>query len=158
MNTDATVRIYKICCFDAPDPEQIGESCSLQPWTGDLSGLRGQDDGGTEYELPEGYFIGTDETGAPAIFSESGVRCGLILHNRQPVLIDEKVRKAILLEPVKRILHMRERAGLSRAELAQELGVSVKELYEWENREKDPDPDILEAIAELLRCDPSELR
>ena len=53
---------------------------------------------------------------------------------------------------------MRERAGLSRAELAQELGVSVKELYEWENREKDPDPDILEAIAELLRCDPSELR
>lgn len=156
LNGNETVRIYKLYCFDSPDPDQIGESCSLLPWCGDRPGLRGQDDGGTEYELPQGYSVKTDEYGEPALFC-GHTPCGLTLHNGRPILVDSSKQQAVLLDPVKKILRMRERAGLSRGELAELLGVSVKELFEWENREKDPSEDLLARVAELLRCNLSDL-
>lgn len=152
-----TVRIFKIICYDSPDPEQVGESCSLLPWDGDMPGLRGQDDGGTEYVLPQGYSVKADESGVPAVFAGGNLRCGLLLHNGRPILVDSAKQQAVLLEPVKKILLMRESAGLSRGELAELLGVSVKELYEWENREKDPERPVLERIANLLECNLSDL-
>ena len=152
-----TVRIYKITCYDSPSPEQIGESCSLCPWEEDMPGFHGQDDGGTDYVLPKGYFVKTNESGSPAIFCGDGLPCGLILHNGSPILVDSSKKQAILFEPVKKILHMREQAGLSREELAECLGVSVKELFEWENREKNPEKPILERMAVFLKCNLSDL-
>lgn len=151
-----TVRIYKITCYDSLNSKQSEESCSLLPWGGDMYGRRGQDDGGTDYVLPEGYSMKADESGAPALFGGGGLRCDLILHNGQPILVDSEKKRAVLLEPVKKILLMRERAGLTRGELAELLGVTVKELFEWENREKIPDEPMLEKIAEILKCNLSD--
>ncbi len=156
MNEIAT--IYKINCFESLDPSQVGESCSLLPWDGSDPGSRGGDDGGREYVLPEDYAQRRAEDGSPAIFSEKGNRCGLMLHSGCPLLVDSEKRRAHLLEPVKKMATFRAAAGLTMAELAQRLGVTQKEVYEWENLEKEPDSATLERIAEILGCSAPDLR
>lgn len=149
------VTIYRICRYAAPSPEEEGESCSLLPW-GRKSG--GTDDGGRDYVLPSGYAQKNGEDGMPAVFSASGTRCSLMLHNGSPLLVDEESRRAHLLEPVKKIASFREAAGITRAELAESLGVTQKQLYEWENLEQQPTPSTLRRIAELLHCQPEDFR
>lgn len=148
--------IYKIRCYAALDPTQEGESCSLMPWN-EAPGCRGNDDGGKEYVLPEGYTHGENENGIPVLLNKDGKPCGLILHNDCPMLVDSERRFAFLLEPVKKIATYRELAGLSRAELAEKIGVSQKELFEWENVEKQPDKHTLGKIAAALNCKMSDL-
>ena len=152
------VTIYKINCFESFDPSQVGECCSLLPWDGSDPGRRGDDDGGREYVLPEDYAQGRAEDGSPAIFGEKGNLCGLMLHNGCPLLVDSEKRRAHLLEPVKKMATFRAAAGLTTAELAQQLGVTQKEVYEWENLEKAPDGATLERIAEVLGCSVTDLR
>ena len=151
------VTIYHINCFSAPEPELEGESCSLLPWE-DSSGLRGCDDGGREYVLPERYGEGITPGGKPAVFSEEDVPCRLMLHNGRPLLIDGKKRRAYLLEPVRKIASYRQMSGMTLADLAERLSVEPKRLYEWENLEKEPDEEILSRIASILGCKPSDLR
>jgi DNA-binding transcriptional regulator YiaG len=149
------VTIYRICRYAASEPELEGESCSLLPWREESGGT---DDGGRDYVLPEGYGQRETEEGEPAVFSPAGVRCSLMLHNGSPLLIDEEARRAHLLEPVKKIASFRQAAGLTRAELAQRLGVTQAQLYEWENLEQEPTPSTLRRIAEILRCEPEDFR
>ncbi|HCW80850.1 MAG TPA: hypothetical protein DG942_07095 [Ruminococcaceae bacterium] len=152
------VTVYKIKCYAALEPSKEGDSCSLLPWDDSDPGVRGEDDGGREYVLPEGYTQGSSESGSPAIFGESGNRCDLLLHNGCPLLIDSKKRLAPLLEPVKKMASYRELLGMTRAQLAQRLGVSQKEVFEWENLEKEPDEKTLARIAKILGCRPEDLR
>lgn len=149
------VTIYKIRCFSSPEPE--GESCSLLPWR-NLPGLRGRDDGGREYVLPEGYSTGMTPEGEPAIYSSEGTLCDLMLHNGCPLLVDSQRRRAYLLDPVKKIASYRQMAGMTLSDLAKRLSVEPKLLYEWENLEKEPDEETLAKIASVLGCSPSELR
>lgn len=151
------VTIYHINCFSAPEPEMEGESCSLLPW-GDMTGLRGQDDGGREYVLPEHYEEGIGPDGTPTVFSEEEVPCELMLHNGRPLLIDGKKRRAWLLEPVKKIASYRQMSGMTIADLAERLSVKPELLYEWENLEREPDEEILSSIASVLGCKESDLR
>ncbi|QAT48449.1 XRE family transcriptional regulator [Caproiciproducens sp. NJN-50] len=151
------VTIYRINCFSAPEPEWEGESCSLLPW-GDPPGLRGQDDGGREYVLPERYAEGIAPGGSPAVFSEEGVLCELMLHNGRPLLIDGEKRRAWLLEPVRKIASYRQMSGMTLSELAERISVEPKLLYEWENLEREPDEEALSRIASILGCKPSDLR
>jgi DNA-binding XRE family transcriptional regulator len=151
------VTIYRINCFSAPKPELEGESCSLLPWV-ERPGLFGQDDGGREYVLPEHYAARTAPGGDPAVFSKEGSLCGLMLHNGRPLLIDEKSRRAYLLEPVKKIVSYRQMAGMTLSDLAERLSVEPKLLYEWENLEREPDEETISRIASILGCNPSDLR
>ena len=150
------VTIYRINCFSAPEPAQEGESCSLLPWRG-APGLRGQDDGGRDYVLPQEYGAGIGPGGVPAVFSSEGVLCELLLHNGRPLLVDGEKRRAYLLEPVRKIASFREASGLSLAGLAERLSVEPRALYEWENLEKEVPQEILARIASILRCKPSDL-
>ena len=50
-----TVTLYRINCYHAPREELIGESFSLVPWDEDDATMKGEDDGGKDYELPKGY-------------------------------------------------------------------------------------------------------
>ena len=151
------VTIYKINCYASLDPARVGESCSLLPWDDSDPGCRGTDDGGRDYVLPEGYACRT-ESGAPAVFSAEGVCCEVLLHNGTPLLVDAEKRRAHLLEPVKKMASFRAAAGLTRAELAERLGVTQKEVYEWENLEREPDGGMLARIAEVLGCSPADFR
>ncbi len=151
------VTIYTINCYSAENPEEEGTSCSLLPWDGRIPGRRGQDDGGREYVLPDGYSMGAEEeTLAPAVLGPQGP-CSLLLHDGRPLLIDEQKRQAFLVEPVKKIATYRTACGMTREELAQRLEVSPKDLYEWENLEKKPEFSVLERIASVLGCKITDL-
>ena len=49
--------------------------------------------------------------------------------------------------------YLRKRAGLSQAELANRLGVSKSAVSMWENGNRAPDPDMMEAIADFFNVD-----
>lgn len=151
------VTIYKINCYSSVDPSREGESCSLLPWDDGDPGLRGEDDGGRDYVLPGHYTAGHTSEGLPAVFGEDGNPCSVMLHNGAPLLVDSAKKLAFLLEPVKKITTWRELCGMSRAELAKRLGVTQKELFEWENKEREPDGSTLRKIAEILGCSVSDL-
>ena len=153
------VTIYTIDCFSAPEPDREEKSCSLLPWEGDSPDRRGRDDGGREYVLPKGYTLIREKTnGSPAVLNEDGHPCSLMLHNGCPLLIDRENRMAYLLDPVKKIATYRHLAGLSRADVARKLGVSQKEVFEWENLEKEPDQKTLSKLASLFGCKISDFR
>ena len=150
------ITVFTINCFESEDPSQLGESCSLLPWDSRRPDRRGQDDGGREYILREGYSVGTDDDFNPAVLGKNGP-CDLMLHNGLPMLVDREKRRAFLLEPVKKIASFREVLGITREELANRLEVTQKELFEWENLEKKPDANTLGRIAAALGCSVSDL-
>lgn len=152
------VTIYRINCYASLDPSRVGESCSFLPWDGADSGSRGSDDGGRDYILPANYTKGRAADGSPAVFGEKGNLCELMMHNGCPMLIDSEKRLAHLLEPVKKMATYRAAAGLTTAELAQRLGVTQKDVYEWENLEKEPDGATLRRIADILGCSADDFR
>lgn len=150
------VTIYKLKCVEALDSSLEGESCSLMPWV-DTPDCRGCDDGGKGYVLPNGYAVNEDENGMPVIIGASSQKCKLMLHNGCPLIIDGEREFAILLEPVKKIMRKREQLGITRAKLAETIGVTQKELYEWENAEKQPDKKTISSIAGALGCKTADL-
>ena len=92
-----TVTLYRINCYHAPREELIGESFSLVPWDEDDATMKGEDDGGKDYELPKGYELSAED-GVPVILNPDGQPCGLQGHNGCPLLIDEAKKLAILVE------------------------------------------------------------
>lgn len=114
----------------------------------------GDDDGGRDYVLPVGYTVDSED-GSPFICGEKP--CALQNHNGLPVLVDETKKRAFLLERDRKIERMRERAGLSRAELAEALGASQMEVYRWERYEVEPGTALLGRIAHALGCDTEDL-
>ena len=115
----------------------------------------GNDDGGRDYLLPEGYWVDS-ENGAPFVRGESSA-CILHSHNGLPVLVDEKKKRAFLLERDRKIERMRERAGLTRADLALALGTSQQEVFRWERYEVEAGTALLGRIARILGCKTEEL-
>lgn len=63
-----TVKIYGITCYQAPEMYATGERYSLAPWGHDAPGYRGEDDGGEEYILPDGYHVAEDNSGTKHIY------------------------------------------------------------------------------------------
>ena len=114
----------------------------------------GDDDGGRDYVLPVGYTMDSED-GSPFIRGEKP--CALQNHNGLPVLVDEAKKRAFLLERDRKIERMRERAGISRAELAEALGASQMEVYRWELYEVEPGTALLGRIAHALGCDTEDL-
>lgn len=49
--------------------------------------------------------------------------------------------------------YLRKRAGWSQTELAKRLGVSKSAISMWENGNRAPDPEMMEAIADLFNVD-----
>ncbi|MFR2561824.1 MAG: hypothetical protein ACLS8R_03300 [Anaeromassilibacillus sp.] len=99
------------------------------PWDEDDATMKGEDDGGKDYELPKGYELSAED-GVPVILNPDGQPCGLQGHNGCPLLIDEAKKLAILVERDKKILRQRELAHLTRAQLAERLEVSQALLYQ----------------------------
>ena len=151
-----TVTLYRINCYHAPREELIGESFSLVPWDEDDATMKGEDDGGKDYELPKGYELSAED-GVPVILNPDGRPCSLQGHNGCPLLIDEAKKLAILMERDKKILRQRELAHLTRAQLAERLEVSQALLYQWEHCEVEPDVRTLKRIADILQCEILEL-
>lgn len=133
-------RIYRYDTQDGRTPV-----CSLIPEP------EGLDDGGRDYVLPEGYRLEED-----AIIGQAGP-CSLQLHNDAPVLVDAQRELAFLLEPDPKITHAREKAGITRQQLADSLGVPLLTVYQWEHNEVEPGTAVLGRIAAILGCETLDL-
>ena len=62
------------------------------PWDEDDATMKGEDDGGKDYELPKGYELSAED-GVPVILNPDGQPCGLQGHNGCPLLIDEAKKR-----------------------------------------------------------------
>lgn len=63
-----TVKIYRITCYQAPQMYATGERVSLEPWGHNAPGYKGEDDGGTDYIVPDGYHVAEDNSGTIHIY------------------------------------------------------------------------------------------
>lgn len=151
-----TITLFRTECFHAEDSALLGVDYALVPWDEEDVCCRGEDDGGKDYVLPEGYELSAQD-GVPILLNPDGARCGLQSHNDCPLLVDEQKKLAILLERDLKILRQRERAKLTRAELAERLEVPQAELYQWEHCETEPSVRVLKRIADILECEILEL-
>lgn len=115
----------------------------------------GDDDGGRDYVLPAGYSIDSED-GVPFIRGEDS-SCILHNHNGLPVLLDEKKKRAFLLARDRKIERFREKAGLTRGDLAVALGTSQLEVYRWETYEEEAGTALLGRIARILGCKTEDL-
>ena len=147
-----TVTLYRINCYDAPYEELLGETFSLVPWDEQDPTMKGEDDGGRDYQLPKGYVLSAQD-GVPMILNPDGNPCGLQGHNGCPLLIDEAKKLAILVERDNKLIRQRELANLTRAELADRLEISQALLYQCEHCEVEPDVRTWKRIADILQCD-----
>lgn len=56
-----------------------------------------------------------------------------------------------------KIRELREKAGLTTAEIASAMGLCVSTVYKWENGPNQPTADNLLKLAELLHCTIDEI-
>jgi hypothetical protein len=62
------VKIYTITCTQGFQMAEQGTNYSLTPWGNDTVYYKGFDDGGKDYELPEGFEVAETNDGTPAIY------------------------------------------------------------------------------------------
>lgn len=82
-----TVKLYYIHQYEAYRMDETGRHYSLEPYGKNTQYYKGEDDGGRDYELPEGYSVGETKYGELAIFDEKDEHVELCTLNNRPVLI-----------------------------------------------------------------------
>lgn len=160
-----TVTIYKVTCFHGFSIHDVGEGYSLKPWRGDDWDYLGKDDGGQEYELPEGYEV--SEFG----FEELGIFKGemhydLVVHGRSPALIGSDATHPIPLKKARhdvrknQLVYYRTKNGYTQQGLADKSGVNIRQIQRYESETSDLENMTIKnalAIAHVLGIDPEEL-
>ena len=97
------VKIYEVNCYEAPLIDETGRYFSLQPFGKQTRDFKGEDDGGKEYVLPDGFHVDKCVDGTPSIIDENG-NCHQIftdndwLFPRPAISIDEPPY-SMILEP-----------------------------------------------------------
>lgn len=65
-----TATIYRIRVTETLGGVEIMDDWSLEPWGMNTAHLRGEDDGGKLYALPEGVHVGVNALGFKGIYSD----------------------------------------------------------------------------------------
>ena len=65
------VKIYKITVTKGYQMSEQGTHFSLKPWEGNNIDYEGFDDGGNEYNLPEGFELAKTIDGTPSIYKNN---------------------------------------------------------------------------------------
>ena len=83
------IKLYKITCTEGiyADDTQ-GSHYSLEPWGSDTLTIKGYDDGGQDYRLPDGYTVRETINGQHAIYNAAGEHCALITIGNTPAISD----------------------------------------------------------------------
>jgi len=70
-----TVKLYKITQTKAFQMSEQGEGYSLEPYHSGSNYYEGEDDGGKDHILPEGYSVGESVMDEPQIYNSKGEYC-----------------------------------------------------------------------------------
>jgi len=82
-----TVTLYKIKQTKAFQMSEQGEGYSLELYSSNSTYYEGEDDGGKEYILPEGYYVAEAMIGEPQIYNAKGEYCQIIKKFNSPCLV-----------------------------------------------------------------------
>jgi hypothetical protein len=74
--------IYKRTITKAWQMTEQGDHYSLEPWGDDTRQYKGFDDGGKEYQLPDGYKVARDNYGDITIWTDAGAPCTIFADKR----------------------------------------------------------------------------
>ena len=97
-----TVTLYKVVCLKGYQMAEQGEGFSLEPWGEDTEYYEGEDDGGKEYLLPDGYTLSETKYGERAIFDSDMSYCHILVHScGRPQLSSGSHKSPVLKEYVK---------------------------------------------------------
>ena len=84
------VTIYNITRYQAYMADECGSGYTLTPWGKDTLYYKGDDDGGRQYHLPDGYEVTNTDFGDPAIYDKDGKYCTLITTKDDcPAIVDK---------------------------------------------------------------------
>lgn len=93
----ATVTIYEVECTKAYMMCEQGTRFSLSPWGNNTEYYEGDDDGGWDYILPDGYTVATSNCGTKEIYDDHGNHCEIIRHRSgRPQLISGGLKCPVL--------------------------------------------------------------
>lgn len=82
-----TVKIYRVECTTGVMIGEEGWGFSLEPWGNDTAMIQGDDDGGVNYDMPDGLHVGQSKSHSKEFFAESGEHCPLTTIDDLPVVI-----------------------------------------------------------------------
>ena len=82
-----TVKLYQITVTKSYMMDEQGTGFSLKPWGDNTIHYEGYDDGGKEYQLPEGYELSETTFGEVAIFDSKGEYCKIVTVGNKPELV-----------------------------------------------------------------------
>ena len=84
-----TIKLYRCTCTTGiySDDTQ-GYNYSLEPWGNDTLTIKGYDDGGQDYRLPDGYTVRETINGQHVIHNAAGERCELVTIGNTPAISD----------------------------------------------------------------------
>lgn len=82
-----TITLYKITCTKAYMIDEQWFGFSLEPWSGDTAYYEGYDDGGKQYEFPEGFKVCEMQAGELGIFDAAGAHYTLSREGHTPLLV-----------------------------------------------------------------------
>lgn len=93
----AKVTLYKINCTKAFSMVEQGEGYSLTPWGDNTASYEGSDDGGKEYNLPDGYSVAQTKAGDMAIYDQNNCHCAILVHSSGgPQLVSSALKRPVL--------------------------------------------------------------
>lgn len=92
-----TVKIYKVERTRAYQMAELGAGYSLRPWGNNTPYYDGDDDGGQEYVLPDGYEVAMSGVGTEEIYDRSGRCCAIVAHSSgRPQLVSAGDERPVL--------------------------------------------------------------
>jgi len=81
------VKIYKVNCSKAFMASlELGTRYSLEPWGKNTPYYEGEDDGGREYLLPEGFEVTNQKDNGPLAIYHEGEYCPLVTTPQGPAI------------------------------------------------------------------------
>ena len=85
--------------------DEVGKGYSLEPYTSGSGYYTGDDDGGKEYQLPEGYSVTQTEYSGEAIFDADSSHCSIMVHSSgRPQLVSSGQKMPVLSEVTNKAL------------------------------------------------------
>lgn len=89
--TKTKVRLYRWTVTRSVSIHETGDNgFNLAPWGKDTDMIQGHDDGGVDYDLPEGYELGSTQFGEPMIYdmrAKNGAACQIMGYAGAPILV-----------------------------------------------------------------------
>ena len=95
------VKIYKIYIEQSYEISTDRSAYSLSPWGENTAYYKGDDDGGRDYILPDGYEVALNANDDLTIFNAKAKGCDLIKYNGKPAIEDTDSDYPIVLELAK---------------------------------------------------------